>query len=174
MGFDCGFDIVPRLQDTPNDNAKWKAVMDEVTITFLHDPVVVTKAKYLEFQVGEYPLLPFQGHKLLRFSSKISSERTQNAEQYIKAVCRIAKRHLGEQVQFWHEAADNYGHYDWGAVNESFKDMLSDEKVDFVPVINGIIKLTCGGTTFSTKLTPPKPRIARSRYMQSSSCLGRT
>lgn len=68
-------------------------------------------------------MIPFQGHKFLRFSSKISgfSASTTGAEHYILEVTQVARAHFGSRVQSWHEARDQYGHYGWDEVFESFK-----------------------------------------------------
>ena len=67
---------------------------------FIHDPVMVTRDSYLEFEVGEHPLLPFEGHKFLRFSSKVNGSITYMARPYIEAVYKIAKREFDGRVQF--------------------------------------------------------------------------
>ncbi|KAK0609069.1 SET domain-containing protein 5 [Lasiodiplodia hormozganensis] len=101
MGIDAGFDM---------DHYK-------------DDVQVEVKPNYIEFKAGEHPLLPFEGHKFLRFSSKISGSiaSTTGVESYINTVTRIAKVHFGSRVQPWNECFDQYGEYDWDEVNESMR-----------------------------------------------------
>jgi len=121
MGFDCGFDMVPRLTESDNDKNRWLAFIDEVKEVYNKDPVLQVQPRIFNFQVGEHPQLPLEGHKFLRFSSKVSGPRTAAAEPYIRRVYRIARDNFGQQVQFWHELHDHYGHYEWDAVNESIE-----------------------------------------------------
>jgi hypothetical protein len=142
MGYDCGFDMVPRLEDTSSNATKWKIMIDAVRQMFIHDPVMVTRDGYLEFEVGEYPLLPFEGHKFLRFSSKVSGSITYKAQPYIEAVYKIAEREFGERIQFWHEGVEVYGHYDWEEVDKSIASFQSDKKV---VTTSGRLCFSCDG-----------------------------
>ena len=121
MGFDCGFDMVPRLDASKSNKDRWLAFIDVLKKVYNEDPVFQVQPRVITFQVGEYPRLPLEGHKFLRFSSKVSGPRTAAAEPYIRQVYRVAREIFGQQVQFWHELHDNLGHYDWDAVNKSFK-----------------------------------------------------
>ena len=126
MGFDCGFDMVPRLENTEKDNKRRSTFLDEVRALYEQDPVFQLRANFIEFEVGEHPLLPFEGHKFLRFSSKISSASTGAAETYIRQVCRLARKHFGSQIQFWHELNEDYvSAYDWNEVRKSIKSFYS-------------------------------------------------
>jgi|SRR5271168_311288 len=142
MGYDCGFDMVPRLEDTPSNATKWKIIIDAVRQMSIYDPVMVTRDRYLEFEVGEHPLLPFEGHKFLRFSSKVSGPITYKARPYIEAVYKISKREFDEWVQFWNEGIDVYGHYDWVEVNKSLASFRSDKKV---VTTSGRLRFSCDG-----------------------------
>lgn len=121
MGVDCGFDMVPPLTGLDSDTIRWRAFIEKIKEIFQNDPVVQLQPRFIEFQVGEHPLLPFEGHKFLRFSSKISGFRSAAAEPYIDDVYRLARTFFGEQVRFWHELNEGNGFYDWKAVHESFK-----------------------------------------------------
>lgn len=121
MGVDCGFDMVPPLTGLDSDTIRWRAFIEKIKEIFQNDPVVQLQPRFIEFQVGEHPLLPFEGHKFLRFSSKTSGFRSAAAEPYIDDVYRLARTFFGEQVRFWHELNEGNGFYDWKAVNESFK-----------------------------------------------------
>lgn len=65
--------------------------------------------------------MPLEGHKFLRFSSKVSGPRTEAAEPYVRQVYQLARRVFGQQVRFWHELYDRSGHYSWSAVNDSLE-----------------------------------------------------
>jgi hypothetical protein len=47
---------------------------------------------------AEHPMLPYERHKFLRLSSKISGRQC-FAAGYIREVCRLAKARLGERVR---------------------------------------------------------------------------
>ena len=121
MGFDCGFDMVPRLTESDCDKIRWLAFIDELKEVYNKDPMFQVQPRVVEFQVGEHPRLPLEGHKFLRFSSKVSGPTTAAAEPYIRRIYHIARKNFGQRVQFWHEINDDFGYYDWNAVNESFQ-----------------------------------------------------
>jgi hypothetical protein len=58
---------------------------------------------YIWFMIGE---CPDRCDYFLRFSSKISGRLTTPAEPYIRSVHKIAKKHFGKRVHFWHEIND--------------------------------------------------------------------
>jgi len=76
---------------------------------------------YLEFAIGEHPLLPFEAHKFLRFSSKISGRHSSNVMEYINTVIHIAKFLFGPRIKPWHEGSDMSGIYLWTEVHESIE-----------------------------------------------------
>ena len=119
MGYDCGFDMVPSLTTSETDESNWSAFLCEIKRMYEDDPVLLVKPHMVEFKVGEHPCLPVEGHKFLRFSSKVSGSST--AEPYIRGVLKVARKHFDQRVQFWHELADDYGHYSWNQVNESLR-----------------------------------------------------
>ncbi|KAJ4246818.1 hypothetical protein NW762_013370 [Fusarium torreyae] len=127
MGIDAGFDMVPRLTSGVEDRQKWKGFIDCVRHVFGDDPQVKSNANYIEFEVGEHPILPLEGHKFLRFSSKL----TRGADEYISKVTRLAHQHFRPRIVQWHEGSDQFGHYDWAEVHKSIDsydqaDQLSD------------------------------------------------
>ena len=127
-GFDCGFDMVPSLTTSEADATRWLAFLDEIKAIYYDDPVLVVTLKVIEFHVGERPGLPVEGHKFLCFGSKVSGNLTQAAEPYIRKVHRVARQHFGSQVRFWHEAFDDYGHYEPEQViasTRSYQDSVS-------------------------------------------------
>lgn len=126
MGFDCGFDMVPRLEDIEEDNNRWSTFLNEIKEAYEHDAVFEAKANFIEFEVGEHPMLPMEGFKFLRFSSKISSASTGAAEPYIRQVCRIARKYFGSRIQFWHELNEDYvPAYNWDEISKSIKSFYS-------------------------------------------------
>jgi hypothetical protein len=133
MGIDAGFDMVPRLTKCAVDVHYWEQFIKSVQSHYKDDLRVEEKQNYILFKAGEHPSLPFEGHKLLRFSSKVSGSIAANCgvEVYIDTVTRIAQVHFGPRVQYWHEGFDGYGHYDWDEVNESIR---SYEQVRHDPI----------------------------------------
>ncbi|RSL76312.1 hypothetical protein CEP51_010073 [Fusarium floridanum] len=96
MGFDCGFDIYPRLEVTPENKETYQRFLNEIIDTYKDtydqrgirtDGKVLEMPKdsdnpdraYIMFMVGECPHIPSSpdhcGH-FLRFSSKISGSLT--------------------------------------------------------------------------------------------------
>ena len=75
MGFDCGFDMVPRLNESKNNRDRWLVFIDVLKKMYNEDPVFQVQPRVIVFQVGEYPRLPLEGHKFLRFSSKVSGRK---------------------------------------------------------------------------------------------------
>jgi hypothetical protein len=97
MGCDAGFDTVPPLTKSDTDKRDWNQFIDTVRTRYQDDERVEIKLHYIEFNAGEHPLLPFEGHKFLRFSSKITGAKVDatGVEYYIRAVNRIAQDHFG-------------------------------------------------------------------------------
>ncbi|KAI1455479.1 SET domain-containing protein [Annulohypoxylon moriforme] len=123
MGIDAGFDMVPRLSKEKKDQQAWESFINSIRDYYKDDPQVEIKPHCIEFNAGEHPTLPFQGHKFLRFSSKVSGRIAESTgvSKYIDMVTRIAKIFWGSRVQYWNEAADQWGHYDWNEVYASMK-----------------------------------------------------
>jgi hypothetical protein len=72
---------------------------------------VEVKFNYIEFKVGEYPLLLFKKYKFLRFSLKINGSYAEEVEKYIDIVTRIAKVCFSSRVKHWNEAFDKWEFY---------------------------------------------------------------
>ena len=123
MGIDAGFDMYPRLSQGAVDRQNWGRFIDFIKQHYRDDTQVEVKPNYIEFKAGEHPTLPFEGHKFLRFSSKVSgpTAAATNVESYIGTVTRIAVTQFGSRIRRWHEAADVFGVYDWSEVNESLR-----------------------------------------------------
>ncbi|TPX13347.1 uncharacterized protein E0L32_006320 [Thyridium curvatum] len=117
MGVDVGFDMVPRLSNGIVDRHNWDRFINFIKECYKDDDQVEIKPNYFLFKVGEHPMLPFEGHKFLRFSSKI----TWNIGSYIDRVTSIARAHFGSRVRVWDESAYQSGHYDWHEVHESLR-----------------------------------------------------
>ncbi|KAL1633264.1 hypothetical protein SLS58_011153 [Diplodia intermedia] len=123
MGIDAGFDMVPCLSRGSIDRHNWDRFIRFIKDHYEDDPQVEIKPYYIEFKAGEHPKLPFEGHKFLRFSSKISGAiaAATKVEDYVNTVTTIAQLHFGSRVKCWNECLDQYGQYGWNEVNESFR-----------------------------------------------------
>jgi len=114
MGIDAGFDMVPRLSKGVTDRHNWDKFINFIKEHYKDDPQVEEKPNYINFNAGEHPKLPFEGHKLLRFSLKVSGSiaTTSGVERYIDYVTHMAQLHFGSRVQYWNECGDQRGKYD--------------------------------------------------------------
>ena len=121
MGIDAGFDMVPRLSKGAVDRHNWQSFIKIIKERYQNDDRVEVKPNYIVFKAGEHPLLPFEGHKFLRFSSKTSGHHAKGVEDYIDTVTRVAQVNFGSRVRYWDEALDQRGFYDWREVHDSFK-----------------------------------------------------
>ena len=125
FGYDEGFDIYPQIEDTPEDQARWKAFLDAVRQHFRYDPsVVFDRSPGIAAQFGpcstwdewlkqgavdvviQWPLLTANGIPNMRFAVKLNSgypdENRPQARPYIKQLAQIARRTLGEhRVHAW-------------------------------------------------------------------------
>ncbi|KAI3390900.1 hypothetical protein diail_8429 [Diaporthe ilicicola] len=128
MGVDEGFDMVPRLSRGSVDADNWSCFIAAIKLHFKEDPLVEMMPNYIVFKAGEHPRLPFEGHKFLRFSSKICGPA--DVCSYISTVMAFAKAYFGPRVQFWTEAADQMGYYGWGEVNESLRSYEEPDEND--------------------------------------------
>ncbi|KAF9763893.1 hypothetical protein IL306_002965, partial [Fusarium sp. DS 682] len=116
MGIDAGFDMVPRLSSGVDDQQDWDRFIEDVKILYKGDPVFKIHTNYVAFEAGEYPRLPLQGHKLLRFSSKLC----RGVDPYLMDVTDLARHHFGSRVRKWMDGVED-SHYSWNEVNDSFK-----------------------------------------------------
>ncbi|KAH7398528.1 hypothetical protein BKA66DRAFT_592555 [Pyrenochaeta sp. MPI-SDFR-AT-0127] len=123
MGIDAGFDMVPRLSKGIVDRHNWDRFISFIKNHYENDDQVEAKPNYILFKAGEYPKLPFEGHKFLRFSSNVSGSnaRTTNVESYVDTVTRIAQVHFGSRARYWNDSFDQYGEYNWNEVSESIR-----------------------------------------------------
>ena len=119
MGIDAGFDMVPRLSKGAVDRQNWHLFIKRIKEHYENDNQVEVKPNYIVFKAGEHPLLPFEGHKFLRFSSKISGSHAKGVQEYLDTVTMVAHGYFGSRIQVWHEAADIWGFYNWQEVNDS-------------------------------------------------------
>jgi hypothetical protein len=133
MGIDMGFDMIPRLEKTREDDLdRWSRFMSDIEEQYEDDSSVdMSHPCYVEFRVAEHPMLPYEGHKFLRFSSKISGRQAFAAEEYIREVFRLARARFGERVRLWHDCKDESmeGIYEWEEVNESIRSFTAAPKV---------------------------------------------
>jgi len=131
MGFDCGFDVHPRLEVTPENIQIYQQFRDEIINKYndVYDDkgrradgkILELNDAFIQFMVDECPQMPRHPNRcnyFLRFSSKISGVLSAPAKPYIQGVYGIAKRHFGGSVHFWHEMKETgdeqqWGYYDW-------------------------------------------------------------
>lgn len=93
--------MVPPLSRGAVDKQNWQSFIEVIKKRYQNDDLVEIKPNYIQFKTGEHPLLPFEGHKFLRFSSKISGSHAKGVEEYIDTVTRVAKISFGSRVQRW-------------------------------------------------------------------------
>ena len=86
MGIDAGFDMVPRLSKGAVDQQNWRSFVKFIRERYQNDDLVEVKPNYLKLKAGEHPSLPFEGHKFLRFSSKISGSHAKGVDEYIDTI----------------------------------------------------------------------------------------
>jgi hypothetical protein len=123
MGFDAGFDMVPQLSRTEADHKAWDLFIGMVKERYRDDERMEIKSNYVSFEAGEVPMLPLEGFKFKRFSSKVSGgiATATGVWDIIETVARIAMSIFGSRVRYWCEGADDYGHYNWKEVRDSIK-----------------------------------------------------
>lgn len=120
MGIDAGFDMVPRLSKGAVDRQNWQSFINIIKERYQNDDRVEVKPNYFEFKAGEHPLLPFEGHKFLRFSSKISGSHAEGVEEYIDTVTLVARCSFGSRIRPWNDAI-TAGFHSWTEVNNSIE-----------------------------------------------------
>lgn len=137
MENDTGFDMVPCLSKGAVDRKNWQSFIKVLKDHFQDDDTVEVKPNYLEFKAGEHPLLPFEGHKFLRFSSKISGHPAKGVKEYIDTVTRVAQVSFGSRIRCWNEAANERGFYNRQEVYNSIE--------SYEQVCYGILDMTIEG-----------------------------
>lgn len=90
----------------------------------------MVKLNYIVFEAGNHLILPFEGYKFLRFSSKISGSKATESgiQSYTYIVTRMAEIHFGSRVQSLDEAMEQRGKHSWNEVHELIR---SYEQVRF-------------------------------------------
>ncbi|KAH8197076.1 hypothetical protein TruAng_008746 [Truncatella angustata] len=149
MGIDAGFDMVPRLSRGTEDCLKWNNFIDLVKQFYDADEQVEIGTHAIKFKAGEHPSLPVEGHKFLRFSSKVSGRiaRETGVEAFIQKVTIMAKASFGARIQFWDESDDQLGFYDWTSVHASIKSYMQGTSKPEFPLSDGIISAQCAKGT---------------------------
>lgn len=94
MGIDAGFEMAPRFPNGALETHNWQSFTKFIKKHYQGDELVNIKPNYIELKVGEYPLLHVEGHKPLRFSSKITGLDDNRAWEYIDTVTRAAQVYL--------------------------------------------------------------------------------
>lgn len=141
MGIDAGFDMYPPLSTEVVDRENWRGFVDLIKEQYKNDTQVEIMPNYINFKAGEHPKLPFEGHKFLRFSSKVSGSIAADTkvDSYIDTVTRIAQTKFGSRIRYWHEGIDKFGTYSWSEVNESLR---SYEQVRSASMISCLCSIT--------------------------------
>ncbi|KAI0183968.1 hypothetical protein EV127DRAFT_457200 [Xylaria flabelliformis] len=123
MGADSGFDMVPRLSQGIEDCRKWERFLEVVKQYYADDEQVEIGPRVIQFKAGEWPSLPMEGHKFLRFSSKITGAIAvkTGVENYIREVRGFAKAVFGGRIRPWNELSDVWGFYRWDFVRATMK-----------------------------------------------------
>ncbi|KAF4494034.1 SET domain containing protein 5 [Fusarium agapanthi] len=116
---ECGFDMVPRLSSGAEEQQTWDDFIDHVKVAYKDDSKVKIKANYIQIEVGDQLLLPFEGHKFLRFSSKPSDDS--DPYPYIYIITGIACDYFGFRARSWQHSHREFGYYSQNEVNESFR-----------------------------------------------------
>ncbi|TLS20636.1 uncharacterized protein PpBr36_11065 [Pyricularia pennisetigena] len=142
MGLDAGFDMVPPLENNSMDNQRWLRFITAVKEAYKHDEQVRVEVNVVHFHAGEHPLLPFQGHKFRRFSSRISGPCS-DVYDYLETVSYLARQYFGAQVVLWDESSGEDGFYDWGEVHNSIKsyDERLEKPVQIAPLRDALKQL---------------------------------
>lgn len=136
MGLDAGFDMVPRLSRGTEDSLKWKNFIDLIKEFYDTDEQVEIGEYAIRFKAGEHPSLPLEGHKFLRFSSKISERIASETgvDAYIQRVRFTAEKLFGARVHSWDESFDQDGFYDGRSVCDSIKTYSQVKMAPFHPL----------------------------------------
>lgn len=101
MGIDCGFDIHPRLEPTSTNKEAYERFLIEILDKYEDDNKVRPRSKTatINFTIGERPSIPYKPKHcqyFIRFSSQLSGTfGNAEAENYVRAVCEMAKKHFG-------------------------------------------------------------------------------
>jgi hypothetical protein len=72
MGVHAGFDMGPRLSKGVVDKHNWDQLINVIKNHYKNDSKVEVKSNYIIFAAEKHPIIPLEGHKFLRFSSKVS------------------------------------------------------------------------------------------------------
>ncbi|CAJ2507326.1 Uu.00g085120.m01.CDS01, partial [Anthostomella pinea] len=123
IGINAGFDMVPRLSQSVEEKALWEKFIHSTQTHFNDDAQVENKPYWIEFKLDDHRKLPFEGHKFLRFSSKIqrANGETTEMDKYVNAVTRIAQGIFGHRAQYWNEGRKEQCSYEKREVKESYK-----------------------------------------------------
>ncbi|KAF3318351.1 hypothetical protein TWF173_007769 [Orbilia oligospora] len=164
----AGFDLVPKLSCTsPEDRKSWNTFISQIRSQYPSNPNVQFKENYILFKHFEaeehYPMLPYIGHKFLRFSSSINPNPEDNSIlnsdflSVLHTVCGIAKNIFGKKFRWWRDdlKEDGEGFYGWQEVWESWAsyDMPNDPTPSPPPNVNPL-----ASPLFKVQTIPSKGR----------------
>ncbi|THV55716.1 hypothetical protein BGAL_0004g00370 [Botrytis galanthina] len=136
MSLYTGFDMVPRLSERIEDQKSWECFIQAVKKHYQNDDLIEAKQNCIIVKVDRDLVLPSEGHKLLRFCSKISVRHAEGVEDYLDTITRIAEEHFGSRVHTWEEELGQQGFYRWVDVYDSRKYFEQPGEPSFSAVID--------------------------------------
>lgn len=113
-----GLDMVPRLSGY-EDQDIWEEFIEHVQTVYKDESTFKIDAYYMVFEEGKQLLIPFEGHKFLRFCSVPDDDSS--VEDYIRLVTDIASYYFGSRVRSWQSTLGESGYYSEEEVNESYR-----------------------------------------------------
>ncbi|KAF5870143.1 uncharacterized protein Bfra_010289 [Botrytis fragariae] len=101
MDLYTGFDLVPRLPESIEDQKSWECFIQAVKEHYQNDDLVEAKQNCITVKVDRGLVLPFEGHELLRFCSEISVRHAEGVENHLNTITRIAEKHFGSRANVY-------------------------------------------------------------------------
>ncbi|CAM1507995.1 Fc.00g048430.m01.CDS01 [Cosmosporella sp. VM-42] len=111
-----GFDIVPRLPNTPSVQKAWAEMIDWLRQKPFADAPIRFHPFFAEFALGDHPILPLSGHDCVRFSSEIPAPDPDGAtitkiEVIINTLGVYMREMFGNRILFWDGRKGEKGFY---------------------------------------------------------------
>ncbi|KAK6521074.1 hypothetical protein TWF506_001307 [Arthrobotrys conoides] len=133
MEITAGFDLVPKLSPSSEDQSSWNTFISQLRSRYTspNPQNVEFKENYILFNMKhgveqQQPacMIPYAGHKFLRFScSDINLKNDGDFLFVLYTVCGIAKNVFGKRVRWWRDdlCEDGEGFYSWEEVWGSWR-----------------------------------------------------
>lgn len=119
MDYEAGFDMVPPLTKEPRDQEKWEILIDIVQSIVWYKEIMLFKSNYIEFNIGDHPKIPFEGHKFLSFRSKISNIDPGQTKDMIEEIWVYAMVVFDSRARYWSNKLGGSSVYSWQDVHDS-------------------------------------------------------